>query len=105
MARNRRYMIEGYRIPTGWVTLRRSQGGYTLKSGDEELTISNEIDYPPLAQSFGWIPCSECKLTDGTVDCAHRRVAEMIASAVDHLEKRIGGRIKDPGYFIEALKS
>lgn len=50
----------------------------------------SDWEYPALAGMFGWVPCPECGDTDGTVDCEHRTVDEMLAGAFDYLEARDG---------------
>jgi len=51
--------------------------------------VQSDWDYAGLASSLGWCPC-ECGHTDGTVDCAHRKVSEMLSEAFDFLAERDG---------------
>lgn len=51
--------------------------------------IQSDWDYAGLASSLGWCPC-ECGHTDGTVNCAHRTVSEMLSEAFDYLAERDG---------------
>ena len=51
--------------------------------------IQSDWDYAGLASSLGWVPC-ECGRTDGTVDCEHKKVSEMLSSAFDYLAERDG---------------
>lgn len=83
----------------------------TLESGPAEsylvradtgatLLIVVDWDLPKLASAFGWLSCF-CGETDGTIDCPHRTVGDMIAEARDYLDERIGETADDPGYFID----
>lgn len=51
--------------------------------------IQSDWDYAGLASSLGWIPC-KCGRTDGTVNCEHRTVSEMLSEAFDYLAERDG---------------
>jgi hypothetical protein len=55
-------------------------------------------DFPSLAATFGWTPCT-CGATDGTIDCDHRTVEEMITEAHEFLRAHAGDTADDPGYF------
>ena len=55
-------------------------------------------DFPSLAATFGWTPCC-CGTTDGTIDCEHRSVKEMIPEAQEFLRAHTGDMTDDPGYF------
>jgi hypothetical protein len=57
-----------------------------------------DTDLPLLASTFGWSPCF-CGATDGTIDCDHKTVDEMIASAREFLRAHAGDVADDPGYF------
>jgi hypothetical protein len=63
-----------------------------------DLLVQMDFDFPGLASTFGWSPCS-CGATDGTVDCAHQTASEMIAEARDFLSAHVGDTADDPGYF------
>jgi hypothetical protein len=54
------------------------------KRPESLLFIQTDWDYAGLASMFGWVPC-ECGFTDGTVDCQHRKVGDMLAEAFDYL--------------------
>lgn len=63
------------------------------------ILIQVDTDRTGLASAFGWVPCPDCRATDGTVDCAHRTSEEMIEEATDYLDDHIGEAADDPGYF------
>ena len=63
-----------------------------------EILVQTDWDFPGLASTFGWSPCS-CGATDGTVDCAHKTADEMIAAARDFLTAHVSDTADDPGYF------
>lgn len=65
-----------------------NEAGY--RTGDCVEFIQSDWEYAPLASQFGWIPCRKCGATDGTVDCPHRNVSEMLSEAFDFLEARDG---------------
>jgi hypothetical protein len=64
-------------------------GLYAADSGECVEFIQSDWDYAGLASSLGWCPC-ECGATDGTVNCAHRTVSEMLSEASDYLSERAG---------------
>lgn len=66
---------------------------------NETLLIQSDWDYPGVASSFGFVPCAQCDCTDGTVDCAHKTVLEMITEAQEFLDSAEGEVTEDPGYF------
>jgi hypothetical protein len=66
--------------------------------GGRSTLIQTDFDFPGVASTFGWQPCS-CGATDGTIDCPHRTVAEMIVEAREFLGTAIGASADDPGYF------
>ena len=81
----------------------------TLEEGDfssyivrsesgEDLLVQTDWDFSGVASSFGWCPC-ECGFTDGTVDCEHRTVSEMIGEARQFLDDNIGKTLDGAGYF------
>lgn len=82
------------------ITLESGQfGNYIIKNDDgQTVLVQIDWDYPGAANTFGWSPC-DCGLTDGTVDCEHRTVVDMIADAQQYLDDHIGDTIEDPGYF------
>ena len=66
------------------------------ESGHSILVESDH--FPDLAMLFGWSACP-CGATDGTIDCDHRTVHEMIADAREFLRAHVGDTADDPGYF------
>jgi len=64
-------------------------GLYDADSGECLEFVQSDWDYVGLASSLGWRPC-ECGATDGTVDCTHRTVSEMLTEAFDYLAERDG---------------
>ena len=52
--------------------------------------VQSDYEWAGLASSLGWVPCKECGFTDGTVDCEHRKVSEMLSEAFDYLSERDG---------------
>lgn len=79
------------------ITLTVTPYGYDLTDdhGYEEFILS-DWDYPSTAQRFGWVPCTMCNNTDGTVDCPHRTHTEMIQSAQMFLDEHDNDTV--PGY-------
>jgi hypothetical protein len=51
--------------------------------------VQSDWDWAGLASSLGWCPC-QCGATDGTVDCTHRTVSEMLSEAFDYLSEHDG---------------
>ena len=51
-----------------------------------------------IASAIGWVSCG-CGATDGTIDCPHQTVVDMIADARRHLDAHLGDAVDDPGYF------
>ena len=82
------------------ITLEEGPFGTFLVTAEDgrDLLVQTDVDFPGLAATFGWTPCS-CGQTDGTIDCAHRSATEMIAEARDFLHERAGSTADDPGYF------
>jgi hypothetical protein len=74
--------------PCGFLIVREGASPY-----DESQTVlvQSDWDYPGVASSMGWEPCS-CGATDGTVDCQRcgRKASDMIAEAYDWIESREG---------------
>lgn len=64
----------------------------------QTLYIQSDWEYAGLASSMGWCPC-ECGFTDGTVDCEHRKVGDMLAEAQEWIDDHLGEVFEDPGYF------
>ena len=54
------------------------------KNPESLLFVQSDWDYASLASRFGWVPC-KCGATDGTIDCKHRKVNEMLSDAYDFL--------------------
>ena len=74
-------------------------GSYLVVADDgQDLLIQTDWDFPGIASTFGWTPCS-CGATDGTVSCAHKQAGQMIAEAQAFLDDHIGDEVEDPGYF------
>jgi len=74
-------------------------GTYLVRADTgESLLIQFDWDFPGLAATFGWKPCF-CGRTDGTIDCAHQKVAAMLAAARTYLDRHLGDQADDPGYF------
>ena len=69
-----------------------------VETGEDRL-IQVDYDFPGVASTFGWVPCSKCRETDGTIDCKHRTASAMIAEAREYLDDHIGEEVEDPGYF------
>jgi len=82
------------------ITLQEGDFGTFLLVAEDgrELLVQTDWDFPGVAQTFGWSPCS-CGKTDGTIDCPHRAADDMIAEARDFLQERVGQTTDDPGYF------
>ncbi len=75
----------------------------TDKQGDG-LLIQTDWDWPGVASTFGWSPCTGCPAscegaTDGTIDCDRRIADDMIRSARAWIEEHYGAVADDPGYF------
>ena len=81
------------------VTLISDKYGYRLRNFDgREIYVQSDVDYPAIASDFGWVACP-CGMTDGTIDCKHRKVIDMIVEAREFLDEHDGEEIEDPGYF------
>jgi len=76
------------------VTLGEGPYGSFILQGEreDELLIQQDWDMPLTASLFGWTPCV-CGRTDGTIDCNHRSVADMISDARAFLEACVGQSI------------
>lgn len=83
--------------PFGW--------DYVIKNtvDDRYVLIQTDWDYPGIASTFGWIPCEQCSCTDGTVDCEHKTVDQMIDEAQEYIDSEVADlsdvQVDDPGYF------
>jgi hypothetical protein len=69
-----------------------------------DLFVQSDWEYPATAMTFGWSPCRWCRRTcrgasDGTIDCARRCAGAHINDAQAWLDRHIGKRVADPGYF------
>ena len=62
------------------------------KNPESLLFVQSDWEYAGLACAFGWVPC-ECGFTDGTVNCKHKTVSEMLADAYDFLMQHVGDKI------------
>ena len=83
------------------ITIERAQYGLWLIRAEDgrDILVQADWDFPALAQDFGYVSCTQCRETDGTIDCAHRTVGEMIADAGEFLNESVGLWVEDPGYF------
>jgi len=70
----------------------------------ESRLFQSDWDWPGLAIHLGWVPCHQCRETDGTMDCEHRTASEMIQAANRYLAVREGDEFEDPGYFERTLQ-
>lgn len=82
------------------ITLREGDFGSFLLVGHNgrSILVQSDWNFPKLASVFGWSPC-HCGTTDGTIDCEHRSVQEMISEAHNFLRAHAGDKTDDPGYF------
>jgi hypothetical protein len=69
-----------------------------VAASGRSILAQSDWEFPGLATTFGWTPCP-CGTTDGTIDCEHRTVGDMIADAQDFLRAHAGDTVDDPGYF------
>jgi len=65
----------------------------------DTVLIQTDWDFPGVASYIGWTPCTECEMTDGTVDCNHRTATDMISEAYDYIRDHAEELFDDPGYF------
>lgn len=75
------------------------QEGASTRDESRTVLVQSDWDFPSLAANLGFVPCSECNSTDGTVDCEHRTAGEMIEAAALYLDTHLGELFEDPGYF------
>lgn len=82
------------------IRLERGPAGSYVVRADSGASILVQVDwdFAGLAGAFGWVPCV-CGETDGTVDCPHRMVGEMLSEAREYLDRCLGETVEDPGYF------
>jgi len=82
------------------ITLQEADFGTFLLVAGRRRTrlVWLDWDFPSLAATFGWMPCP-CGETDGTIDCRHRTVRQMISEAREFLLAHHGDTVDDPGYF------
>jgi len=66
---------------------------------NKSILIQSDWDCPGIAQLFGWVPCSICDYTDGTIDCEHKKASDMIAEAKEVILENLSVETEDPGYF------
>jgi hypothetical protein len=66
---------------------------------NQVIKIQSEDEYCSAARYFGWSACKKCDMTDGSVDCKHHKIKEMISDAKKWLEAKIGEITDDPGWF------
>jgi len=80
------------RIPKGLgITLKGGPFGYTyliVHDSGRDLLIQSDWDYPNTAYTFGWGPRRQ-----------FRNDTEEIQAAQKFLDRNIGKRVEDPGYF------
>lgn len=72
--------------------------GYSTRDDKHTVLVQSDWDFPALASNLGYIPC-KCGETDGTIDCPHKTVSQMISEAIDYLDEHLGETFDDPGYF------
>ena len=80
------YFDSGY-APCGFLIVK--DGGNPYNSEDT-VFVKSDWDFPAVASRMGLAPCSECGKTDGTVDCEHYYVAEMICRAEEWIRDNAG---------------
>ena len=73
-------------------------GQWSTRQEKDICLVSVDFDFPGLATCLGYIPCSECPHTDGTIDCEHHTALEMITDAKRWLDSHTGQPFEDPGY-------
>lgn len=73
---------------------------YVLKNEDgHETYVQNDWEYPSIASLFGWVACP-CGRTDGTIDCKHKKVSDMLFEAQEFLDSNLGQTIDlEDSYF------
>ena len=80
----------GY-APCGFLVVKTGGDMYDDK---DTILIQSDWDFHGVASTMGWVPCKECDKTgghtDGTVDCPHKTVSDMIAEAYDFCEAHAG---------------
>jgi hypothetical protein len=54
------------------------------------IFVQSDWDFPGLASLLGFQACSECRYTDGTVDCEHNTASDMIQAAANFLHEHTG---------------
>jgi len=54
------------------------------------IFVQSDYEFPFMASLLGFEACTECRLTDGTVDCEHKTASEMICDASEFLDKHSG---------------
>lgn len=64
-------------------------GLYDAETGECLEFVQSDWDWAGMASRLGWQAC-ECGHTDGTVDCEHRKVSNMLSDAFDYLSERDG---------------
>ena len=53
----------------------------------DTVLVQLDWDYPGIADSMGLRPC--CDNTDGTIDCEHKTVNEMISNAREFIDNNL----------------
>lgn len=59
------------------------------EQGECRQFVQSDWDYAGISSSLGWVPC-KCGETDGTVNCKHRTVSQMLSDAWEFLAERDG---------------
>ncbi len=60
------------------------------EDGESIEFVQTDWELAPLASNLGWVPCEHGCGTDGTVDCKHKKVGQMLSEAFDYLAERDG---------------
>lgn len=63
---------------------------YWVPARPMSMFVQRDVEFPCMAALLGFVPCTECRDTDGTVDCDHHTAIDMIVAASDFLSKHVG---------------
>jgi len=88
-------------MPKFRVILGGSFGQFWLTSKNGTFTAHSDRDIPMLADMLRARIVCHCGTTDGSIDCEHRTVSEMIESAYDFLYERVGQTFYLPVCYVE----
>ena len=75
--------------PCGFLIVKEGASPYSDKKGDTCL-IQTDWDFPGVASRMGYVPCGKCGATDGTVNCCHKTVNQMINEAYEFIQEKEG---------------